>query len=95
MKTQLLSLCAALLLLPTTALAAPAADAPRNDEGAEVSEGNGGVRELIFGTDENVDGEVLSPNGANVGGRIAKEHASMIGIRGQFTNQLIWLSNDI
>lgn len=94
MKTHLLSLCAALLLLPTTALAAPAA-APRNDEGAAVNEGNGGVRELIFDTDDNVDGEVLSPNGEQIGGKTAKEHASMISIRGQFTNQLIWLSNDI
>lgn len=94
MKTPLLTLLAALLLLPTTALAAPAA-APRNDEGAAVSERDGGVRELIFDTEDTVDGEVLLPNGANIGGRKHEEHASMIGIRGQFINQLIWLSNDI
>jgi hypothetical protein len=92
MKTTLLSLAAALLLLPTTALAAPAAT-PRNDEGAEVRETEGG-REFIFELD-NVEGEVLLPNGANIGGRKSEEHASMIGIRGQFINQLIWLSNDI
>lgn len=96
MKSHLLTLCAALLLLPTAAFAAPAKKtaAPVNDEGAAIGE-QGGVQTLIFGLDENVEGEVLLPNGVNVGGRIAKEHASMIGIRGQFTNQLIWLSNDI
>jgi hypothetical protein len=94
MKTHLLTLAAALLLLPTTALAAPA-EAPRNDEGATVAERDGGVRELIFDDDDNVDGEVMRANGVDVGGQKAKEHASMIGIRGQFINQLIWLSNDI
>jgi hypothetical protein len=94
MKTQLLTLAAALLLLPTTALAGPAS-AARNDEGAAVSERDGNVRELIFDTEDTVDGEVMLPNGVHVGGRIAKEHANMVGIRGQFINQLIWLSNDI
>ncbi len=93
MKTHLLTLCAALILLPTTALAAPTAT-PRNDEGASMRD-DGGVRELIFDTEDTVDGEVLLPNGVNVGGRIAKEHASMIGIRGQFLVQLAALSNDI
>jgi hypothetical protein len=95
MKIHLLSICAALLLLPTTALAAPGEKASRNDEGASVSERDGNVREVIFDTSDTVDGEVLAPNGVQVGGDIAKAHASMIGIRGQFTNQLIWLSNDI
>jgi hypothetical protein len=98
MKIHLLSLSAALLLLPTTALAAPAsaaASAPRNDEGAAVQERDGGVRELIFDEEDNVDGEVLRSNGVDIGGQKAKEHASMIGIRGQFINHLIWLSNDI
>jgi hypothetical protein len=94
MKTTLLTLAAALLLLPTTALAAPASG-PRNDEGAVVSERDGNVRELIFDTEDTVDGEVLLPNGVNVGGQVAKDHANMVGIRGQFINQLIWLSNDI
>jgi hypothetical protein len=96
MKSHLLTLCAALLLFPTTALAAPAKakSAPQNEEGAAIGE-QGGVQTLTFGIDENVEGEVLLPNGVDIGGRIAKEHASMIGIRGQFTNQLIWLSNDI
>jgi hypothetical protein len=98
MKSHLLSLCAALLLLPTTALAAPAATTaaatPRNDEGAAVSE-QAGVRELIFDETDTVEGETLLPNGVNVTGRIAEDHANMIGIRGQFVSQLIWLSNDI
>lgn len=94
MKTHLLTLSAALLLLPTTALAAPASTT-RNDEGAAVREQDGGVRELIFDESDNVDGEVMSPNGVDVGGNVATVHASMITIRGQFTNHLIWLSNDI
>jgi hypothetical protein len=98
MKTHLLTLCAALLLLPTTALAAPAATTaaatPRNDEGAAVRE-QGVDRELIFDIGDSIEGEKLSPDGVNIPGRMAKIHASMIGIRGQFTNQLIWLSNDI
>jgi hypothetical protein len=92
MKTQLPLLCAALLLLPSLALAAPSEK--RNDEGAIVNN-NGEVQELIFDRGDNVDGEVLSPNGANVGSHRAKEHASMIGIRGQFLAQLSKLSNDI
>jgi hypothetical protein len=97
MKTHLLTLCAALLLLPTTALAAPATTAaatPRNDEGAAVRE-QGVDRELIFDIGDSIDGEVLLPNGVNVPGRVAKDHANMIGIRGQFLAQLEWLSNDI
>jgi hypothetical protein len=92
MKTQLPLLCAALLLLPSLALAAPSDK--RNDEGASVTD-NGITREVIFDIEDNVDGEVLSPNGANVGSHRAKEHASMIGIRGQFLAQLSKLSNDI
>lgn len=92
MNTRLLTLCAALLLLPSAAFAAPTPTL--NDEGAEVKT-DGPVRELIFGDDENIEGEVLNPNGVNVGGRKAQDHANMIGIRGQFIHQLIALSNDI
>jgi len=91
MTKYLLPLCAALLLLPATASAAPVTT---NDEGARVSD-SAEVREIIFDKDDNVDGEVLKPGGANIGGRIAKEHASMIGIRGAFTAQLTRLANDI
>lgn len=94
MKTQLSFLFAALFLLPSLALAAPESPAERNDEGAIVSE-DAGVREVIFDQEDSIEGEVLTPGGAKVGGQRAKEHASMIGIRGEFVAQLIWLSNDI
>lgn len=90
MKTHLLTLCAALILLPTTALAAPA----RNDEGALVSEKDG-VRVLIIEDSDTVDGEVLKPDGFQVNSRIAEDHANLIGIRGHFRDYLIRLSNDI
>jgi hypothetical protein len=94
MNTRMMTLCAALLLLPSAAFAAPTSSPSRNDEGAEVKT-DGPVRELIFGEDEDIEGEVLNPNGVNIGGRRAQDHANMIGIRGQFIAQLIALSNDI
>jgi hypothetical protein len=94
MKTQLPFLCAALILLPSIALAAPASNANRNDEGAIVTD-HGSFQELKFDEADNVDGEVMLPNGVNVGGRRAADHANMIGIRGQFIAQLSRLSNDI
>ena len=92
MTKYLLPLCAALLLLPATASAAPAGDL--NEEGARVDK-SGAVTVLEFGDGDNVDGEVLSPNGANIAGRMAKVHKSMITIRGVFTPELIRLANDI
>lgn len=93
MKTYLLPLCAALFLLPAIASAAPA---QTNDEGASVkTDAKSSVREIIFDQEDNVDGEVLKPGGVNVGGQVAKAHANMIGIRGEFIPQLIALSNDI
>ena len=92
MTKYLLPLCAALLLIPTTASAAPSSSAGLNDEEAKVSDGL--VREYVFEND-NIEGEVLKPGGTNVGGRVAQDHANMIGIRGEFIPMLIILSNDI
>ena len=91
MTKYLLPLCAALFLLPAAASAAPAAT---TDEGGKISQG-ADAREIIFDDDDHVDGEVLKPGGVNVGGRIAKIHSSMIGIRGDFISELIRLSDDI
>jgi hypothetical protein len=91
MKTYLLPLCAALFLLPTVAFAAPAGT---NEEGATVNT-DGPVRELIFTLDDEIEGEVLVPGGVHVGGRVAEDHANMIGIRGEFIPELIALSYDI
>jgi hypothetical protein len=91
MKNYLLPVCAVLFLLPSVAFAAPA---ETNEEGALVNT-NGPTRELIFTDDDNIQGEVLKPGGVQVGGAKAKEHASMIGIRGEFIDKLTALSNDI
>ncbi|PRP97642.1 hypothetical protein ENSA5_31480 [Enhygromyxa salina] len=97
MNKYLLPLCAALLLLPTAAAAAPspsssAAGPATTDEGAKVADGP--TREYIF-EDDSIEGEVLKPGGVHVGGRIAKDHQNMIGVRGEFIPQLIMLSFDI
>ena len=83
MTKYLLPLCAALLLLPTVALAAPAS----NDDAP--------MREIVIEDDDNIEGEVLKPGGVHVGGAAAKRHANMIGIRGEFIPMLIKLSNDV
>jgi predicted ribosome-associated RNA-binding protein Tma20 len=91
MKNYLLPLCAALLLIPSVAFAAPAST---NEEGATVND-DGAVRAIIFGTDDEIEGEVLKPGGVQVGGAIAQVHRSMIGVRGEFIDKLIALSYDI
>ncbi|WP_146157604.1 hypothetical protein [Enhygromyxa salina] len=73
------------------AIAAPAST---NEEGATVKD-DGPMREIIFEVGDELEGEVLKPNGVDVGGAVAKAHASMIGIRGQFRDKLIFLSFDI
>jgi hypothetical protein len=93
MTMKMLTVSAAVFLLPLTAIAAPA-QPNRTDEGAIVNS-DGPIRELKFDEADSVEGETLSPNGVNVGGRRAQDHANMIGIRGQFVTQLIKLSNDI
>ena len=78
---------------PDTAWVGRGVAADRGDvRGVAVVDTGEVARVVVVGF---VEGEVLLPNGVNVGGRVAEEHANMIGIRGQFTNQLIWLSNDI
>jgi len=94
MTKYLLPLCAALLLLPATAAAAPA---ETNDEGARVVESSqaGIDREVIFDVGDTLDGEVLTATGADVSGTRGIEHSNMIHIRGVFTPELIRLANDI
>ena len=92
MTKYLLPLCAALLLIPTVASAAPASQAGQTDEDALVSDGL--VREYDFEGDD-VEGEKLQPGGVNVTGRIAKDHENMITIRGDFVDKMIMLSFDI
>ena len=91
MKNYLLPVCAVLFLLPSVAFAAPA---ETNEEGALVKT-DGPTRELIFTDDDNIEGGVLKPGGVKGGGAVAKEHASMSEVRGEFSDKLTALSNAI
>ena len=88
MRTALLTI-AALMLVSVPAYAAPA-DA---DEAAR-SGSSGGATVYDF-EDDDVDGEILSPEGANLSSRIGTKHASMITIRPHFIPELIKMSHDI
>jgi hypothetical protein len=80
----------AALLLTATAWAAPA-----DADSAAMSGSNGeGVTVYDF-EDDDVDGEVLSPEGANLSSRGRSKHASMITIRPHFIPELIKMANDI
>jgi hypothetical protein len=80
----------AALLLSATAWAAPA-DA---DSAALSGQGADGVTVYDF-EDDDVDGEILSPEGANLSSRGRSKHASMITIRPHFIPELIKMANDI
>ena len=80
----------AALLLSSTAWAAPA-DA---DASAMKGAGADGVTVYDF-EDDDVDGEILSPEGANLSSRGRSKHASMITIRPHFIPELIKMANDI
>jgi hypothetical protein len=45
--------------------------------------------------DDDVDGEVLSPEGANLSSRGRSKHASLITIRPHFIPEMIKMANDI
>jgi hypothetical protein len=80
----------AALLLTATAWAGPA-DA---DASAMSGTNNEGVTVYDF-EDDDVDGEVLSPEGANLSSRGRSKHASMITSRPHFIPELIKMANDI
>ena len=79
----------AAFLLSATAWAAPA------DADSSALKGQAdGVTVYDF-EDDDVDGEVLSPEGANLSSRGRSKHASMITIRPHFIPELIKMANDI
>ena len=78
---------AALILLMAPA---PAGDA---DEAARRGTQSGAT--VYDFEDDNVDGEVLSPTGANISSRGRSKHASMIRIRPHFIDQMVKLANDV
>ncbi len=82
---------ATVMLLSGTAFAEPeAADA----DSAAFSGEEGGVAVYDF-EDDNVDGEVLRPEGANLSSRRSLKHASLINIRPHFLRELINLARDV
>jgi hypothetical protein len=78
------------LFAPVSAFAAPPKDA---DESARVGAKSGST--IYDFEDDNVDGEVLSPQGANISSRGRNNHASLITIRPHCIQQLIKMANDI
>lgn len=78
--------------LSTTAWAAPEGDQDADDAARKGTEG--GVTVYDF-DDDNVDGEILSPDGANVNSRARVKHASLINIRPHFLPELIALALDV
>lgn len=89
MRTSLLA-ALALSLVSTTAYAAQ----PDADEAARAGTQGDGTAIYDF-EDDNVDGELLKPEGANIGSRGAVKHASLITIRPHFIAELINMANDV
>ncbi|PRP91769.1 hypothetical protein ENSA5_53500 [Enhygromyxa salina] len=80
----------AAFLLSATAWAAPA------DADASAMAGTNGEGVTVYDfEDDDVDGEVLSPEGANLSSRGRSKHASMITIRPHFITELVKMANDI
>lgn len=79
------------LLLASTASAAPETT---DADSAAFSGEDGGVAVYDF-EDDNVDGEVLRPEGANLSSRGSMKHASLINIRPHFLRELINLARDV
>ncbi|NVB37840.1 hypothetical protein G6O69_08340 [Pseudenhygromyxa sp. WMMC2535] len=75
-------------------LSATAWAAPEDADAAAMRGSDGGVTVYDF-EDDDVDGEVLSPEGANLSSRGRSKHASMITIRPHFISELIKMANDI
>jgi hypothetical protein len=88
-----------LAFIATFALAGSAWAAPDEPSSQDADEAarkgdEGGVTVYDF-DDDNVDGEILSPNGANVASRGRIKHASLIDIRPHFLRELINLAKDV
>ncbi|MEZ4452379.1 MAG: hypothetical protein R3B09_23125 [Nannocystaceae bacterium] len=82
------------LFFSTTAFAAPAAGGGDADAAANRGSNASGTTVYDF-EDDNVDGELLSPEGANVSSRGRTKHASLITIRPAFIPEMIKMANDV
>ena len=80
------------LFFSTTAYAAPASA----DADAAANRGSNASGTTVYDfEDDNVDGEVLRPEGANLSSRRSLKHASLINIRPHFLRELINLARDV
>ena len=70
-------------------------DDPLEADGAAMRGKNDAGATVYDFEDDNVDGEVLSPDGALISSRGRSKHASMITIRPHFIPELIKMARDI
>ncbi len=82
------------LFVSTSAYASPPPSDQDADSAANKGRAGGGTTVYDF-DDDNVDGELLSPEGANVASRGRTKHASLITIRPHFIPELIKMANDV
>ena len=81
------------LLASTNAWAAPASD---TDADSSAAKGKGASGTTVYDfDDDNVDGELLSPEGANIASRGRTKHASLIPIRPHIIPELIQIAQDV
>lgn len=90
MRLPLISLT--IFFASTSAFAAPPSD---TDADSAANKGRGSGTTVYDFDDDNVDGELLSPEGANVASRGRTKHASLITIRPHFIPELIKMAQDV
>jgi len=88
------TLCSFVVTLALSSTAWAQDEQPADADSAAMKGKSGDTTVYDF-DDDNVDGEVLSPDGANIGARGRVKHASLINIRPHFLPELIALALDV
>lgn len=83
------------LLVSAFLVTTPAWAAPAVDDADDRAKGKKGETTAYDFEDDNVDGELLSPEGANIASRGKVKHASLINIRPHFIPEMIKMANDV
>lgn len=86
---------ATVMLLSGSAFAEPEGGGNSQDADNAAFKGEEGGTAVYDFEDDNVDGEVLRPEGANLSSRRSLKHASLINIRPHFLPELINLALDV
>jgi hypothetical protein len=81
-------------LTPGIAAAAPAKTTD-TDADAAARQTKAGKTTIYDFENDQVDGETLSPDGANVNSRTRARHGNMITIRPHFIPQMVAMANDV